>query len=353
MYLINPLVLGIAVVIEFVVYLLMRRRALAAPWGDLRRGALMALVRSTVLQLRRLPEDPRNWRPNVLLFAGDALKRASLVRFAGWLVHDRGLLTVSDLQVGNLETLGPSIPERKRILNQDLDELGVVAFGEVDVVDDFAGGVVAVAQANGIAGIESNTVMFGWSEKPDRQAEVLGIINRLAAIGMSAVICRPRPLSPRRTRRIVVWWGGLQNNGDMLALFAHLIQLNPEWRDAHISFKSIATSDMMMERNRTALERVIRNARIRADVDVIRKPEGISLSDLITSQSQDADVVLMGLRAVASGEEAGYAARLDDLAEGLPAVLFVRSAGAFRGRLLGEDAAEGFGTLNENPADEG
>ncbi|MDH5371812.1 MAG: hypothetical protein OEX97_02595, partial [Acidimicrobiia bacterium] len=61
MFLINPLALAVALVVEVGVYLIMRRRALAAPWGDLRRGALMALVRSTVLQLRRLPEDPRNW----------------------------------------------------------------------------------------------------------------------------------------------------------------------------------------------------------------------------------------------------------------------------------------------------
>ena len=71
--------------------------------------------------------------------------------------------------------------------------MGVVAFGEVDVVEDFVNGVVNVAQANGIAGIASNTVMFGWSEKTDRQAEVLRIIERLATIGRSAVICHPRP----------------------------------------------------------------------------------------------------------------------------------------------------------------
>jgi hypothetical protein len=336
MFLINPLALAVALVVEVGVYLIMRRRALAAPWGDLRRGALMALVRSTVLQLRRLPEDPRNWRPNILLFAGDPRKRPALVRFASWLVHDRGILTVSDLHVGALEDLGPAVDERTATLNRDLDEMGVVAFGEVDVVEDFVNGVVNVAQANGIAGIASNTVMFGWSEKTDRQAEVLRIIERLATIGRSAVICHPRPLSTRKRRNIVVWWGGLQNNGDMLALLAHLISLNPEWRNATITFKSIATSDMMMQRNQNLLERVIGEARIDAEIDILRKADDIPISGQIFRESQDGDVVLMGLRATARGEEEAYARRLEELAEGLPSVLFVRSAGTFRGRLLGE-----------------
>ena len=336
MFLINPLALAVAMVVEVGVYLIMRRRALAAPWGDLRRGALMALVRSTVLQLRRLPEDPRNWRPNILLFAGDPRKRPALVRFASWLVHDRGILTVSDLHVGALEDLGPAVEERTATLNRDLDEMGVVAFGEVDVVEDFVNGVVNVAQANGIAGIASNTVMFGWSEKTDRQAEVLRIIERLATIGRSAVICHPRPLSTRKRRNIVVWWGGLQNNGDMLALLAHLISLNPEWRNAKITFKSIATSDMMMQRNKKLLERVIGEARIDADIEILHKADDIAISEQIFRESQDGDVVLMGLRATARGDEEAYARRLEELAEGLPSVLFVRSAGTFRGRLLGE-----------------
>jgi amino acid transporter len=336
MYLINPLALAVAMVIEVGVYLIMRRRALAAPWGDLRRGALMALVRSTVLQLRRLPEDPRNWRPNILLFAGDPRKRPALVRFASWLVHDRGILTVSDLHVGALEDLGPSVEERTATLNRDLDEMGVVAFGEVDVVEDFVNGVVNVAQANGIAGIASNTVMFGWSEKTDRQAEVLRIIERLATIGRSAVICHPRPLSTRKRRNIVVWWGGLQNNGDMLALLAHLITLNPEWRNAKITLKSIATSDMMMQRNQKLLEGVIGEARIDAEIEILHKADDMAISEQIFRESQDGDVILMGLRATERGNEEAYARRLEELAEGLPSVLFVRSAGTFRGRLLGE-----------------
>ncbi len=352
MFLINPAVLAVAVVAEVGIYLVMRQRALNAPWGDLRRGALTALVRSTVMQLRRLPHDPRNWRPNILLFAGDVTRRPNLARFAAWLVHDRGILTVTDLRVGSLTEIGPQVAELDGKLNRDLDQLGIAAFGEVDIVDDFVSGAIAVAQANGIAGISSNTVMFGWSDKKERSADKLRIIEHLATLGISAVIGNTQRMDlGRKRRRIDVWWGGLQNNGDMLVLFAHLLSLNAEWRDATISIKSIATSEMMLERNQALLHKVIGASRIHATASVILKPPDISVMSMIFEQSRNADVVLMGLRSVEPGDEAAYAERLDEFIASLPSVLFVRSAGEFRGRLLGDQPDEK--SLEEPGASEG
>ncbi|MGA7281225.1 MAG: Na-K-Cl cotransporter [Acidimicrobiia bacterium] len=340
MFLISPPALGVAIVLEVTIYLLMRRRALVAPWGDLRRGALMTLVRSTVLQLRRLPNDPRNWRPNILLFAGDVTRRSNLVRFGSWLVQDRGILTVADMRVGRLSELGPEVGKWKDDLNGDLEALGVAAFGEVEVVDDFVRGAISVAQANGIAGIESNTVMFGWSEKGDRCANQLQIIEELNTLGIGAIICNSGTLDigKRRRRRIDVWWGGLQANGDMLTLLAHLLSLNPEWRDATITIKSIATSEMMLERNQHLLEQMIHFARISAKPEVMLHSADMGVMEMICQQSASADVVFLGLRPVRQGEEKDYAERLREFADNLPSVLFVRSAGEFRGRLLGLEA---------------
>jgi hypothetical protein len=342
MFLINPLALMIALVVEVGVYLLMRRRALVAPWGDLRRGALVALVRSTVMQLRRLPENPRNWRPNILLFSGSPMRRSDLARLASWLTRDRGILTVSEVWEGDLVDLAPRVPEAEAALNRELEELGIPGFAEVEIVQSFPSGVLAIAQANGIAGIESNTVMFGWSGKPERRATVLHVIERLARLGTSSVIAAARPidLTSRRRRTIDVWWGGLQQNGDMLVLFAHLLSLNPEWRDAIITIKNIATSDMMMERNQALIEQVLRSARIRARIEVLPRPQGAHVADLIEASSAESDLVLMGLRSIDESEAVAYAERLEELAEALPTVMFVRSAGQFRGRLLGDEPTE-------------
>jgi len=344
MFLINPIALVIALLFEFGVYVFMRRRAMTAPWGDLRRGAMMSLVRSTVIRLSKMPADPRNWRPNILLFAGDLDRDPDLARFAGWLVQDRGILTVSKLVLGTIQDLSSQRSEQEIALAEQLRALDVVGFPEVEIVDDFENGAVSIAQANGIAGIHSNTVMFGWADGEQRQAEILRVIERLSYLGKSAVICRAVPRGWNDgPRQIHVWWGGLKQNGDMLVLFAHLLSLNPTWRNAHIVINSIATSEMVYEVNKELLEQLTSAARIDATINVILKPENVSVADVIYEGSRSADVVLLGLRGTAPGEEAAYTRRMATLVEGLPTVLFVRNAGEFRGQLLGatmEDRVE-------------
>lgn len=315
-----------------------------APWGDLRRGAMMSLVRSTVIRLAKMPADPRNWRPNILLFAADLDRNPDLARFAGWLVQDRGILTVSKLVLGSMQQRGPQRAAEVVALAKQLRELDVIGFPEVDVVDDFESGAVSIAQANGIAGIESNTVMFGWAEHEERQVEILRAVERLSYLGKSAVICRAVPRGWNDgSRQIHVWWGGLKQNGDMLVLFAHLLSLNPTWRNAHIVINSIATSEMMYEVNKDLLVQLTSAARIDATIKVVLKPNGVTVADVISEGSRNADVVLLGLRGTEPGEEAAYTRRMATLVKGLPTVLFVRNAGEFRGQLLGatvEDRSE-------------
>ncbi|MBT8249897.1 MAG: Na-K-Cl cotransporter [Acidimicrobiia bacterium] len=338
MFVISPLAFVVAISIEAAIYVAVRRRRMTASFGDLRRSALLGIVRSTLLRLAKLPQDPRNWRPNVLVFAGDVSHRAGLVRFGSWLVQDRGILTVAKLVVGELSDHAADIPQRVASLHSELEELGVAAFAEVDVVKSFEEGAIAVSQANGIAGIDSNTLMFGWSSKPARRAGMLRIIRQVGGLGKSAVICKvPDGFAPGVTPRIDVWWGGLQQNGDLMVLLAHLLTLNPAWRGASMSIKSIASSPESAARSEEALERMIKAARVNSKFEVILKPADKTVSAVIQTESGSADVVLLGLSDPPVGEEEIYAERLALLVEGLDTVLLVRNAGSFRGQLLGEE----------------
>ena len=103
MFLISPWACLAAVVLESALYVHLRRRAMRKRWGDVRAGMWVALARWALLKLRHHELDPRNWRPQILLFAGDPGKRAGLVRLASWFNQDRGVVTVCRLVVGELE----------------------------------------------------------------------------------------------------------------------------------------------------------------------------------------------------------------------------------------------------------
>ncbi len=334
MWLINPYAAMVAVVVEVLIYAALRRRSLDAAWGDMRYGALMSLARTTLLKLRELPVDPRNWRPHILLFAGDARKRIALVRFAGWLNQNRGILTICQLVVGDLEELAERSREQTRQTDEFLDAEGLVAFAETEVVPDFESGVLGVCQANGIAGITSNTLMLGWSEKPERRIAQLRIVRRAARLGKSTILCRVAPRRWSTLRRMDIWWGGLQSNGDMLLLFAHLLSLNPEWAGVKISVKSAASSALTFEQTRKNLAELIQRCRINAEAAVFPRPENGTIQDLIHEQSRDADLVFLGLQEARQGEEDVYSRRLASLVGDLQTVILVRAAGPYAGHLL-------------------
>jgi hypothetical protein len=335
MFLISPLACMIAITLELALYLYLRQRALRRRWGDARAGVWMSLARFALLRLREHSEDPRNWRPNILVYVGDPEKRIGLVRLASWFSQGRGIVTASQLIVGDLTQDDLELTRLRRDMNRALAENGLVAFGEVDVVREFEPGVIGTAQANGIAGLQSNTVLVGWPKKPGRLEAWLRIMRALTRINKSTLITRLNWVhEPGQRQRIVIWWGGLENNGDMMLLLAHLLKLNPEWSDAQIVVRSIARSEEEQEFQGKGLEALLEEVRIEADTDIIKQPDSQSIAQTIHEHSAGANIVFLGLQDPAPGTEAEYARRMEELASSLCTTVFVRNAERFAGRLI-------------------
>ena len=335
MFLISPLACVVAISLELALYLYLRQRALQRRWGDARAGVWAALARFALLRLREHSEDPRNWRPHILVFVGDPEKRIGLVRLANWFSQGRGIVTASKLVVGDLADDEIEVARLRGEMDRALTDNGLLAFGEVDVVREFESGVIGAAQANGIAGLQSNTVLVGWPQKPGRLEAWLRIMRALSRVEKSTLITRLNYLhEPGQQRRIVVWWGGLENNGDMMLLLAHLLKLNPEWDDARIVVRSIARSEEERRFQEKGLETLLEEVRIEAEADIITQPEGASIADTIHRKSAGASLVFLGMQDPPRGSEADYARRLEALANGLPTTVFVRNAGKFAGKLV-------------------
>jgi len=288
MFLINPWACVAAIALEFLLYLHLSRKSLRYSWGDARAGVWLSVARLALLRLRLHGRDPRNWRPHILLFVGDAEKRIGLVRLANWFNQDRGLITACRLVVGDLTEKGGEVEEqRTRASNSACQRC-------------------MVASSSPISRVGTSTIItrLSWRHEPGRQP------------------------------RIDLWWGGLQHNGDMMLLLAHLLSLNPEWRDARIVVRSIARSEEEETTQRHGLADLLAEVRIPAETSVIMKPADRSIADVIHAESADADVVFLGLKHPEAGTEKAYAGHLEQLARGLNTTVFVRNAGEFAGKLI-------------------
>jgi hypothetical protein len=127
----------------------------------------------------------------------------------------------------------------------------------------------------------------------------------------------------------------------MLLLMAHLLSLNSVWQSAGISLKCVSSVAYPSPWSRGRLRDLLEGSRIAAEPEVIDNPEALPIGEVISRHSADADIVFLGLREPAPGEEASYAEHLRDLVRDLPTVVLVRAAGPFSGQLLDSVEAAG------------
>ena len=342
MFLINPIAGTAAVFVELALWIVLARKERNAGWGDVRRGVYESLIRWSLFRLADRPMTPRNWRPHVLVFVDDIERRLDLVRFGTWFSQGRGVVTVCELVVGDILTETFDRRERRQRIARALERERMLAFPEVDIVRDVITGITDVAQANGIAGLDSNTILLGWPKGQERLVEFFEAVSRLARLNKSVIIGRVQPgLMPREgeKREIHIWWGGLQRNGDLMLLLAHLLTRNPEWRDARIRIKSLASNDHMKLDTETFLARLLPEIRIAAEVDVSVHDGAKSIRESIHEISAEADVVFLGLDVPKDGTEETYAERILELAEPLRTVFFVKNATLFVGELVESSGA--------------
>ncbi len=335
MFLISPAAGAVAIALQLLLFLYLRRRDLRASWGDVWAGVWGSLARLALYRLTQQKRDVRSWRPHTLLFADRIEDRAGLVRLASWFNQNHGILTVCDVVTGRGDDDPAEATKREEAMNAFFDREGIIAFGEVDVVERFEAGVIDIVQANGMGALRSNTIVFGWPRRRERLLAELRVIDTVGRLGKAAMIIRPQPAAgPRKHERIDVWWRGKQKNGDLMLLLAHLLKLNPPWRQAEITVRTIVLSDAGRHDMQSGLDTLISSVRISARSDVIVKPHDKSVIELMHETSRDADIVFVGLMTPEEGMEDEYAGRLINIVGGLPTTVLVRNSGPFEGRLL-------------------
>lgn len=335
MFLLNPWACVVAMVLEGILYAYLRRKALSRRWGDVRAGAWLSLARFALLKLRRYEIDPRNWRPHILTFTEDIEKELDLVYIANCFNQGRGIMTTCKVIEGYLSRTDIDIESEREHMSSLIRGNNLTAFCDVNVAPDFESGAINIVQANGIAGLHSNTVMFGWPRKPEKLVTQLRIMRTIAKIEKNTIIARLTPMQRYvRKARIDLWWGGLEYNGDLMLLLAYLLKMNPEWERARIVVHSIVDREEDREEMRKSLAELMPHVRIEADTEIILRSPGQSINDVIRAGSADADLVFIGLMIPERGGEAAYAERLISISEGLRSVVFVRNATKFAGSLV-------------------
>ena len=315
----------VALVLVGGLYLYIRSRVLETAFGDARRGFVYSRLRSNLYALAKLPPHPKNWRPNVLALTGNPESRTVLARFANWVGGGRGIVTLAQILPGSFENRMQLRTGQLKRLQAFIQDNNLNAFPEVITATDFDEGLATLIQAHSIGPMKPNLVMFGWPTDPARAEPFTRHLRAARDMGMSLMVVRDKGLPPPgRVSRIDIWWRGMHNGG-LLLLTAHLLQLNWAWAHSRIRVLRLVRNEPGREPATQALNQLIHDARIEADVEVIISDR--PFSDVLRTHSANAAVVMLGFQVPEDPGTLAFSAPYVNMLEELPTTLLVSSCG--------------------------
>jgi len=212
-------------------------------------------------------------------------------------------------------------------MKEDLIKHGIEAFCEVDRVENIQEGIINVSKGHGIAGLKTNTILFGWSLAPSTQINQLKTMLKISSSGQNLILLKMEKdlLSiKKKSKKIDIWWRGKENNGKLMLLFAYLLSFNKEWEKSIISIKSVVSSEEEKVSLSEGIKNVLPGTRIKASIKILVQNDK-NFRTILFEESAKADLVFLGLGLAGPGEESKTIKVMNDICNNLRSVAFVRN----------------------------
>lgn len=324
-FIISPMVsLGVLLLL-LAMFQYARRVETTASFGDVRRGLSYARVRRGLLQLSRMEESPKNWRPTCLVFSGRPESRETLVDYAAWFEADKGVVLLAEVLVGSMDERAPERLVELQRLNQGFSERNQAVFPLVLVSEQLDNGIQSILQTAGMGPVRPNLAMFAWTSTDQRAPFLAGHIRRAYSFGMSVLVLHEGARPPRSgARQIDVWWRG-QANGHLMVLLGHLLSQNWEWRGARLRLLRQVREEHDGGAALAGLAELLAVARVAAEPVIVASER--PFSDVLHEVSGDADCVFLGLNLPPPGGEIDWYHAYAKMFPGNPTVVLALSKG--------------------------
>ena len=204
MFIINPTISFVSLVVTLGFYVILARRQLDAPFEDVRSGMFVALAEWAAKKVTELPTmQERAWKPNLLV----PVEKASDLRGS--------FLTIQDLThpQGSVKIVGLSPNGEPEVLDRQIDTLthsfrdrGIFASATVIDAGGFADGMRAGMQALRGAFFRPNIVFLRMPESADREDDYDHIIREADREEVGTLLYAPHPRAALGQRQTINVW---------------------------------------------------------------------------------------------------------------------------------------------------
>lgn len=298
------------------------KRKMTGNWDDIRHSLFSFLVHKGAAKLSQLRQNPKSWRPNLLVLTGHEDLNKNLAYFAHCLDHGKGFLTFSS-------SCASHPTEREANLKKTLDSLNIPSFTHVNLAKDPTVGSLQAIHNYGFGPLIPNTLVMPFN--PAQAA----LVKDAESAGKNLILLKDDPSNWRlftektaTPKQINLWWRGEnQQNFELSLALSYSLRGSGAWANAQICIKSIVADKAKEKKLIHVFERYREKMRL-SDVlfESIIDPEEKFFSDLML-YSNDADFTFLGFRGFQQGESVEdytrYLSHLDEKTKELKNVAFV------------------------------
>jgi len=210
------------------------KRKVTGNWDDIRHSLFSFLVHKGAAKLAQLRQNPKSWRPNLLVLTGQDSLNPNLAYFAHCLDHGKGFLTFSASCMSKPK-------EHETILQQTLKTLQIPSFTHVNLAKDPLLGTLQTIHNYGFGPLVPNTLMMPF------QTDLAPLIKEIETARKNLILLKDNPNQEhlfseksQAPKQINLWWRGEnQRNFELSLALSYCLRGSTPWTNARICIKSI------------------------------------------------------------------------------------------------------------------
>jgi amino acid transporter len=283
-----------ASIILFGLFLFLKKKELTLQTGDTWNSVWASLVKTGLGKLTSGNKQPRNWRPNVILFSGGAKNRPYLIEMAKSVVGKLGIFTNFELVENKDEK---TLFSKSQQVIEEESSLRKGVFTRKHECRDIYEGMESIAKVYGFSGFEPNTILMGWPRNTRNPESFTRLIRKLKKLDYNQVYLNyDKTFEFGKKKQIDVWWSGKGRNISLAITLLRFMTSSHEWRTANIRIMVINNHSNHSEKYYELLDQILENARMKAEIKVINNSvEKLPTVQIFRSESINTDFSIIEL----------------------------------------------------------
>lgn len=234
MFLINPMVSLVAIIIIIFMYFLLLQRKIKKDWPDVRKGIFIFIAEKALKISSNLPYHPKIWKPDLLIPVEEPEKWDKELAFIKAITFPSGRVTFYNV-------LAEDHRKRKNYKNETTDKLsslscrlkneGILSTSLVVEFDDFIQGSSVITQMCRGAHFPSNVLCVKMGSTSKKDAVLKKLVNKTESPDLGLIMFKLRDYETDNKEKIInLWIREKSPNVDLAILIALQLEKNMEGR---------------------------------------------------------------------------------------------------------------------------